>query len=64
VDHIDIGDKKAPLTDVPMDDLALLVSLRRLGTPEDVAGAVYMLCIPEADYITGETVVVAGGWMP
>ncbi|WP_159924049.1 SDR family NAD(P)-dependent oxidoreductase [Rhodococcus sp. WAY2] len=64
IDHIDIGDKKMPLTGVPMDDLAPLVPLRRLGTPEDVAGAVYMLCIPEADYITGETVVVAGGWMP
>uniref|UniRef100_A0A4W3ICR5 Dehydrogenase/reductase 4 n=1 Tax=Callorhinchus milii TaxID=7868 RepID=A0A4W3ICR5_CALMI len=33
----------------------------RMGQPEDCAGAVAFLCSPSASYITGETVVVAGG---
>ena len=35
--------------------------LGRLGTPEDMAAAVAFLCSPDASYITGETIVVAGG---
>lgn len=31
-------------------------------TPEDVAGAVYLLCLPEAGMITGHTLVVDGGF--
>ena len=34
----------------------------RVLTPEDVAGAVYLLCLPEAEMITGQTVVVDGGY--
>jgi enoyl-[acyl-carrier protein] reductase III len=30
--------------------------------PEDVAGAVYLLCMPEAGMITGHTLVVDGGF--
>ena len=26
------------------------------------AGAIYLLCLPEADYITGEVIVAGGGW--
>ncbi len=31
-------------------------------TPENVADAVYLLCLPEADMITGQTLVVDGGY--
>ena len=31
-------------------------------TPEDVAGAVYLLCLPEAAMINGQTLVVDGGY--
>jgi enoyl-[acyl-carrier protein] reductase III len=31
-------------------------------TPEDVAGAVYLLCLPEANMINGHTLVVDGGF--
>lgn len=31
-------------------------------TPEDVAGAVYLLCLPEAGMITGHTLTVDGGY--
>ena len=34
----------------------------RRSTPEDVAGAVYLLCLPEARMITGHTLVVDGGF--
>ena len=35
--------------------------LGRTGTPEDAAGAVYLLCLPESDFITGHTLVCSGG---
>ncbi|RZL89442.1 MAG: SDR family oxidoreductase [Variovorax sp.] len=34
--------------------------LGRGGTPEEAAGAVYLFCLPESNYITGQTVAVAG----
>ncbi len=37
--------------------------LRRLGTPEEVADAVCFLTGPEATFVTGQTLDVAGGWM-
>lgn len=37
-------------------------SLDRSGSPEDAAGAAYLLCIPESDFITGHTLVCSGGW--
>jgi len=38
------------------------VPLRRAGSTEDVAGAVAFLCSPDADYITGQTLNVDGGF--
>ncbi len=35
----------------------------RLGQPEDVASAALFLASPEATYITGENLMVDGGWM-
>lgn len=35
----------------------------RAGTPEDLVGAVLFLCSDEADYVTGHTLVVDGGWL-
>jgi 3-oxoacyl-[acyl-carrier protein] reductase len=37
------------------------IPLGRAGTPDDAAGAVYLLCTPESDYISGQTVLCAGG---
>ena len=36
-------------------------ALNRMGTPEDLAGAVYFLCSDEASWITGHTLIVDGG---
>ncbi|HEX7730757.1 MAG TPA: SDR family oxidoreductase, partial [Terracidiphilus sp.] len=38
-----------------------LIPLGRAGTPEEAAGAVYLLCTPESDYISGQVVVAGGG---
>jgi 3-oxoacyl-[acyl-carrier protein] reductase len=37
------------------------IPLGRPGTPRDAAGAIYLLCLPESDYITGQTIVCGGG---
>lgn len=36
-------------------------ALNRMGAPEDIAGAAYFLCTPEASWITGQTLIVDGG---
>jgi 2-deoxy-D-gluconate 3-dehydrogenase len=35
----------------------------RTGVPEDLAGTVVFLSSTASDYITGQTVIVDGGWM-
>ena len=37
------------------------VPLGRVGRPDDAAGAIYLFCIPESDYITGQLLLCAGG---
>jgi 3-oxoacyl-[acyl-carrier protein] reductase len=39
-----------------------MIPMGRPGTPEEAAGAVYLFCIPESDYISGQTVVCGGGF--
>jgi 3-oxoacyl-[acyl-carrier protein] reductase len=39
-----------------------MIPLGRAGTTEEAAGSVYLLCSPDADYISGQTLVCAGGW--
>jgi 3-oxoacyl-[acyl-carrier protein] reductase len=38
-----------------------MIPLGRGGTPEEAAGAVFMLCSDDADYITGQTIICGGG---
>ncbi|MBM7060545.1 SDR family oxidoreductase [Pseudomonas sp. UL073] len=44
-----------------MTSLERTIPLGRAGTPEEAAGSVYMFCIPEADYVSGQTLLCSGG---
>lgn len=46
-----------------LDDLAAETPLGRLGTPEDIAGAVAFLCSEDAAFITGQVLGVNGGYV-
>ena len=37
------------------------IPLGRPGTPEEAANGVYLFCIPESDYISGQVIIVGGG---
>ncbi|MGO8771916.1 SDR family NAD(P)-dependent oxidoreductase [Mycobacterium sp.] len=39
-----------------------MVPLGRGGTPAEAAGAVYLFCIPESDYVSAQTLVCGGGF--
>ncbi len=39
------------------------IPLGRFGAPDDIAHAILFLCSPLADYITGQTLNVNGGWV-
>ncbi|GAB1694399.1 SDR family oxidoreductase [Krasilnikovia sp. M28-CT-15] len=43
------------------EKVAATYPLRRLGVPEDIAGAVAFLSSPDAGWITGQTLVIDGG---
>ncbi len=38
-----------------------MIPLGRMGTPDEAAGGVYLFCIPESDYISGQVITVGGG---
>jgi NAD(P)-dependent dehydrogenase (short-subunit alcohol dehydrogenase family) len=44
------------------DVLERIAGLHRVGTPMDVAGAVVFLASPAASLITGDTLLIDGGW--
>ena len=44
-----------------MDAMEKMIPLGRGGTPDEAAGAVYLFCIPESDYVSGQTLVCSGG---
>jgi len=46
---------------VPVDELMKMIPAQRLGTPEEVAGAVNFLMSAEAGYITRQVLAVNGG---
>jgi len=60
---IDVGgrDIRVGVRRERLEAAAKTVPLGRGGTPEEAAGAVYLLCTPEADYINGQCIVCDGG---
>lgn len=67
INNIAPGAIETPINKALLSDPAKLkpllenIPLKRLGTPEDVAGVAAFLASPDADYITGSTVFVDGG---
>ncbi|MEJ0001145.1 MAG: glucose 1-dehydrogenase [Verrucomicrobiota bacterium] len=67
INNIAPGAIETPINTKLLNDPAKLgallanIPLNRLGKPADVAGAVAFLASPEADYITGTTLVIDGG---
>ena len=45
-----------------VDTVERIAALHRIGEPMEVAGAVVFLASPAASLITGETVLIDGGW--
>jgi NAD(P)-dependent dehydrogenase (short-subunit alcohol dehydrogenase family) len=45
------------------DEVIRMTPMRRFGKPEEVANAAIFLASPAAGYITGETILVDGGWI-
>ena len=38
-----------------------MIPMGRAGTPEEAADAVYLMCCPESNYISGQTIICGGG---
>src|SRR5262245_13030169 len=63
IPEIEIGERKfkVGLDAEQVASMKSMIPLGRAGTPEEAAGAVFLFCLPESDFITGEIVVAAGG---
>jgi 2-hydroxycyclohexanecarboxyl-CoA dehydrogenase len=56
------GEQGSQFSPDVLERIARSYPLRRLGTPEDVVGAVLLLASERASYITGQTLSVSGGY--
>ncbi len=54
-------DHRVGLSEAQLDATRAATPLGRPGSPEDGAGAIYLFCIPESDYVTGEVLTCSGG---
>ncbi|MNZ19490.1 3-oxoacyl-[acyl-carrier-protein] reductase FabG [compost metagenome] len=54
--EIKVGVQKAVV-----DGASQMIPLGRPGTPVEAAGSVVMLCLPEANYVSGQTLICGGG---
>jgi len=50
------------LTEEARKQTIAIIPLARFGLPEDIANAVLFLASEKSDYITGQTIIVDGGW--
>lgn len=60
-ERIDGRDIKVGVNPDLLASMERTIPLGRGGTPEEAAGAVYLLCIPESDYVSGQTLMCSGG---
>jgi 3-oxoacyl-[acyl-carrier protein] reductase len=59
--HIDGRDIKVGINPDLLATIERTIPLGRGGTPDEAAGAVYLFCIPESDYVSGQTLMCSGG---
>jgi 3-oxoacyl-[acyl-carrier protein] reductase len=59
--HIDGEAHQAGMPAHALERIRAAVPLGREGTPEEAAGSIYLMCIPESDYVSGQVLLVAGG---
>ena len=61
--RIDVAGREVAVGVQPqfLEMMRMATPLGRAGTPEEAAGAVYLLCTPESDYISGQVLVAGGG---
>ncbi|MCL2780366.1 MAG: SDR family oxidoreductase [Actinomycetia bacterium] len=45
-----------------LHSMSQMIPLGRPGTPREAAGAVYLLCSPDSDYVSGQTLICGGGF--
>jgi 3-oxoacyl-[acyl-carrier protein] reductase len=60
-ERIDGRDIKVGMNPDLLAGLERTIPLGRAGTPEDAAGAVYLFTLPEAQYVSGQTLICSGG---
>lgn len=59
--HIEGKDIQVGVSEQIKQMASAAIPLGRAGTAKEAAGAVYLLCLPESDYISGQTIVCGGG---
>jgi len=59
--EVDGRSHRVGLTTEQVEGVQRSAALGRSGRPEDAAGAIYLFCIPESDYVSGEVLTCSGG---
>ena len=59
--NIDGRDIKVGVNPGLLEAMERMIPLGRGGTPEEAADAVYLFCIPESNYVSGQTLMCTGG---
>lgn len=61
--HISVEGREVAVGVQPklLQSIAALAPLGRAGTPKEAADAIYLMCSPESDYISGQVLVCGGG---
>lgn len=54
-------DYRVGLSEQQVEGSKRTTALGRVGVPEDGAGAIYLFCIPESNFVTGEVLTCSGG---
>ncbi|MGC7096123.1 SDR family NAD(P)-dependent oxidoreductase [Amycolatopsis lurida] len=62
-DTITVGEREIPIgiNEEVLERIRSTVPLGRFGTVAEAAGAIYLFCGPDSDYVTGEVLTCGGG---